>query len=360
MSQAIFALLICRPLRGLGCVWVRFPRLGFALAWDYHSPRLLRRLVGTIGQLERRSRFSHHLFRRFLRMANILERLPENVPGDFFVDATCIDCDTCSQLAPGIFRDHGEQCSVYHQPESEADTRLAMMALVACPTGSIGANEKHDARIGIDAFPSLIAENVNFCGFTSESSFGGWSYLIVRPESEGGNLLVDSPRFATQLVKRIERLGGVSQMLLTHRDDIADHELFRKKFGCKRVMHADDGAARLGIEQVMKGEDAIQLEDDLLAIPTPGHTRGHTVFLYKDRFLFTGDHLAWSPSQQTLTAFPSVAWYSWARQTESMAGLAQYDFEWVLPGHGSLHHDTKQNMRYHLQSCIAWMKTRLA
>ena len=102
-------------------------------------------------------------------MANIQQRLPENVPGDFFVDATCIDCDTCSQLAPGIFRDHGEQCSVYHQPENETDTRLAMMALVACPTGSIGANEKHDAHIGIDAFPSLIAENVYFCGFTSES-----------------------------------------------------------------------------------------------------------------------------------------------------------------------------------------------
>jgi glyoxylase-like metal-dependent hydrolase (beta-lactamase superfamily II) len=291
-------------------------------------------------------------------MANILERLPENVPGDFFVDATCIDCDTCSQLAPGIFRDHGEQCSVYQQPESDADTRLAMMALVACPTGSIGTQRKHDAHLGIDAFPALIAENVYFCGFTSESSFGGWSYLIVRPESEGGNLLIDSPRFATQLVKRIEKLGGVRQMLLTHRDDIADHELFRKRFGCERVMHADDGAARLGVEQIMKGEDAIQLDDDVLAIPTPGHTRGHTVFLYQEKFLFTGDHLAWSPSRQTLTAFPSVAWYSWSRQTDSMARLTQYDFEWVLPGHGSLHHDTKQNMRYHLESCIAWMKTR--
>ena len=290
-------------------------------------------------------------------MANIQQRLPENVPGDFFVDATCIDCDTCSQLAPAIFRDHGEQCSVYHQPETEADTRLAMMSLVACPTGSIGTTEKHDAHIGIDAFPYHVDENVYFCGFTSESSFGGWSYLIVRPESNGGNVLIDSPRFATQLVKRIEKLGGVKQMLLTHRDDIADHELFRERFDCKRVMHEQDGAARLGIERIIAGEEAIRMDDDLLVIPTPGHTRGHVVFLYRDKFLFTGDHLAWSPSRDTLTAFPSVAWYSWARQTESMAKLAQYDFEWVLPGHGSLHHDTTENMRYHLQSCIAWMKT---
>jgi glyoxylase-like metal-dependent hydrolase (beta-lactamase superfamily II)/ferredoxin len=291
-------------------------------------------------------------------MANIQRRLPENVPGDFFVDESCIDCDTCSQLAPAVFRDHGEQCSVYRQPESAADTRLALMALVACPTGSIGTTKKHDARLGIDAFPSLVAENVYFCGFTSESSFGGWSYLVTRPESDGGNLLIDSPRFATQLVKRIEQMGGVRQMLLTHRDDIADHQLFKKKFDCERVMHAADGALRIGAERIIEGADAVQLHGDLLAIPTPGHTRGHMVFLYKQKFLFTGDHLAWSPLQQTLTAFPSVAWYSWAKQTESMAMLAKYDFEWVLPGHGSLHHDTKQNMRYHLQSCITWMKTR--
>ena len=101
-------------------------------------------------------------------MANIHERLPENVPGDFFVDATCIDCDTCSQLAPTVFHDHGEQCSVYRQPASDADTRLALMALVACPTGSIGTTGSQDARIGIDAFPSPVAENVYFFGFTSD------------------------------------------------------------------------------------------------------------------------------------------------------------------------------------------------
>jgi glyoxylase-like metal-dependent hydrolase (beta-lactamase superfamily II)/ferredoxin len=289
-------------------------------------------------------------------MANVHERLPENVPGDFYVDASCIDCDTCSQLAPSVFRDHGEQCSVYHQPETQAERRLSLMALVACPTGSIGTTEKHDAHIGIDAFPYLIAEDVYFCGFTSEASFGGWSYLIVRPANEGGNVLIDSPRFATQLVKRIAEMGGVNQMLLTHRDDVADHELFRKKFGCERVMHADDGARRLGIEKVLEGEAEVSIDRDIVAIPTPGHTRGHMVFLYKQKFLFTGDHLAWSPGRKTLTAFPSVAWYSWSEQTRSMAKLANYNFEWVLPGHGDLHHDSAANMRYHLQSCIEWMQ----
>jgi glyoxylase-like metal-dependent hydrolase (beta-lactamase superfamily II)/ferredoxin len=289
-------------------------------------------------------------------MANYAARLPENVPGDFFVDATCIDCDACRQIAPATFRDHGDQSSVYRQPETEEETRRALMSLVACPTGSIGSTCKHDMRIGIDAFPTHLADNVYFCGFTSESSFGAWSYLIVRPESEGGNVLVDSPRFSGPLVKRIARMGGVSLMFLTHQDDIADHARYAEKFGCRRVMHTADGAARRGVEQVIEGEAEVRLDEELLAIPVPGHTRGHMVLLYQNRFLFTGDHLAWSPAKETLTAFRSVAWYSWPEQTRSMEKLLSYDFEWVLPGHGHIHSESAPQMHAHLRRCIEWMK----
>ena len=291
-------------------------------------------------------------------MANLQHRLPENVPGDFFVDSSCIDCDTCSQLAPGIYRDHGDQCSVHHQPETDDEIKLAMMALVACPTGSIGSTLKHDAHIGIDAFPLLMDDEVYFCGFTSESSFGGWSYLITRSEAEGGNVLIDSPRFATQLVKRIDAMHGINRMLLTHKDDIADHERFRKHFGCERTMHAADGAQRLGVENIINGEEPVLVDRDILAIPTPGHTRGHMVFLYKKRFLFTGDHLAWSPIRQSLTAFRSVAWYSWTEQIRSMEKLLSYSFEWVLPGHGNFHYSNAAIMRADLERCVTWMRTR--
>jgi hypothetical protein len=36
-------------------------------------------------------------------MADPAHRLPENVEGSFFVDSTCIDCDTCRQIAPATF-----------------------------------------------------------------------------------------------------------------------------------------------------------------------------------------------------------------------------------------------------------------
>ena len=51
------------------------------------------------------------------------------------------------------------------------------------------------------------------------------------------------------------RLGGITQMLLTHRDDIADHELFAKEFGCRARYARDDGARKLGVERVLEGED---------------------------------------------------------------------------------------------------------
>jgi glyoxylase-like metal-dependent hydrolase (beta-lactamase superfamily II)/ferredoxin len=296
------------------------------------------------------------------------KRLPENVEGEFYVDSSCIDCDACRQIAPAIFRNHGDQSSVYHQPSNPAEVHRALMALVACPTASIGSALGRSAKPGVAAFPAQVAvagsegrhagalENVYFCGFTSESSFGAWSYLIVRREEDGGNVLVDSPRFNAPLVRKIEQMGGVRLMFLSHRDDIADHAKFAAHFGCPRAMHAADGAERLGIERVLAGSEPVRLAPGLLAIPTPGHTRGHVVLLYRDQVLFTGDHLAWSPEKKTLIAFGNACWYSWPEQIRSMEKLLAYRFEWVLPGHGRIGHAPAKEMHSRLQGCVEWMK----
>ncbi len=289
-------------------------------------------------------------------MARIDQRLPQNVAGEFFVDTSCIDCDACRQIAPASFKDHGGQSSVYRQPRNPGELHRAFMALVACPTASIGTVSRRNARSGVAAFPTHVVDEVYFCGFTSEASFGAWSYLIVRPPEQGGNVLVDSPRFAGPLVRRIEQMGGVNLMFLSHRDDIADHAKFAAHFHCPRLMHEGDGAAARGIERVITGIDPLQIDDDLQLIPTPGHTRGHQVLLYRNKVLFTGDHLAWSPIRETLTAFRDVCWYSWSMQTQSMEKLLAYRFEWVLPGHGRIHHGTAGEMHAYLERCVADMK----
>jgi glyoxylase-like metal-dependent hydrolase (beta-lactamase superfamily II) len=232
----------------------------------------------------------------------------------------------------------------------------ALKALVTCPTASIGTIDHLSAKSAVAAYTEAIERNVYFCGFASESSYGASSYLIVRPE---GNVLIDSPRFARPLAKRIEELGGVKLMFLTHRDDVADHERWAGHFNASRVMHRNDiGRAITGIEQPLTGRDEISLEADLLAIPTPGHTRGHTALLYANRYLFSGDHLWWSANYQSLHASANVCWYSWAEQTRSVERLLDYEFEWVLPGHGRRAHLSPPEMRRQLESALARMKSQ--
>src|SRR5579884_766911 len=206
-------------------------------------------------------------------MANPHRAYPENVSGDFFVDDTCIDCDLCRQIAPSVFRDVGNYSSVFNQPGDPAERLRAEMALVACPTGSIGTHSKTDLKAAIAAFPERVEENVYFCGYASEHSYGAASYLIQRPQ---GNVLIDSPRFARQLIHRFEEMGGIATLFLTHKDDVADHEKFHEHFGCKRIIHKADARGILA-EQFLDRDDPVLLDDELIAIPVPGHTRGHVV-----------------------------------------------------------------------------------
>jgi glyoxylase-like metal-dependent hydrolase (beta-lactamase superfamily II)/ferredoxin len=266
-------------------------------------------------------------------MARTAARLPENVPGPFFVDDSCIDCAVCRHLAPAVFaRSDRDLSFVSRQPASDPERTRALMALVACPTSSIGTEPKIDAAPGVAGFPEPVADGVYSCGFTAESSFGAWSYLIAGP---AGNVLVDSPRAAEPLLKRLEDMGGVSTMFLTHRDDVADHAAIQRRFGCERVLHERDvTSATRAVERKLEGDEPVTLAPDLVAIPVPGHTAGSAVLLYRETFLFTGDHLMGSEDDGRLHASRGVCWYSWPEQVRSMERLLDFRFEWVLPGHG--------------------------
>lgn len=288
-------------------------------------------------------------------MAHLNQRRSQNVKGDFYVDSTCIDCDTCRWMAPEVFHQAGEQSAVYHQPASETERLRSLQALLACPTASIGTvNKPKDIKDVQLSFPILVAQNVYHCGYHAENSYGAASYLIVRPE---GNVLVDSPRFTPPLIKRLEEMGGIRYLYLTHRDDVADHQKYAEHFKCDRILHTDDiTSTTRDVEIQLTGSEAIQLAPDLLIIPVPGHTKGHTVLLY-NKFLFTGDHLAWSEQLNQLIAFRSACWYSWPKLIKSMEKLANYSFEWVLPGHGRRYHADSDKMHDQLYKCIAGMES---
>jgi glyoxylase-like metal-dependent hydrolase (beta-lactamase superfamily II)/ferredoxin len=265
-------------------------------------------------------------------VARLARRVPENAPGALFVDDTCIACDTCRRLAPATFGGgEGDRSFVRAQPATDAERRRALLALVACPTASIGTAEKAGVDEAARAFPVEVLPGVRDCGYAAESSFGAASWLVVRP---GGNVLVDSPRFARPLAERLVALGGVRWMFLTHRDDVADHARWREALGCDRVLHARDvGPGTREVELRLEGEAPLPLADDLLAIPVPGHTPGSSALLFRGDVLFTGDHL-WGDAAGRLGASPAVCWWDWTAQTRSMERLADHRFTRVLPGHG--------------------------
>lgn len=264
-------------------------------------------------------------------MADRSRSVPENVEGPFFVDSTCIDCDTCRQLAPAVFGDTGDFSFVRLQPRHSGEELAAYLALVSCPTGSIGAKEKARVAEAVSSFPLSLADGVSYCGFNSPKSFGGNSYFLERP---GGNWLVDSPRYVERLARAIEAKGGVRYIFLTHRDDVADAAKYAERFGATRIIHRLELSAQPDAEQVIDGFDPVELVPGFLAIPTPGHTRGHCALLANDRFLFSGDHVYWSRGRKRLNASRDVCWHSWEQQVKSVELLGRYRFEWVLPGHG--------------------------
>lgn len=73
-------------------------------------------------------------------MAEPLLKTPENVPGRYYVDETCIDCDLCRSQAPDFFRrfDSIGLTAVFRQPATREEISLAEEARDGCPTDSIG------------------------------------------------------------------------------------------------------------------------------------------------------------------------------------------------------------------------------
>ncbi len=159
-------------------------------------------------------------------------RLSMNSPGPFYVNSSCIYCGSCWQIDPQHFASCGSNAYVHTQPNGKKEIEKAFLALIDCPVAAIRAPTKFTLDCSSNPFPILVtthpAGEVYYCGWSSRHSYGASSWLIVNTE---GNVLIDSPRWSSLLAKEITNLGGVSQMILTHRDDVADHAKWAKALG---------------------------------------------------------------------------------------------------------------------------------
>ena len=279
-------------------------------------------------------------------MADRRHAFADNAPGDWFVDDRCIDCGICRWVAPDCFGDGQGHALVKAQP---VDLPAAGRAALSCPTGSIGGPAP---ALKQAVLPHPVLPQVCFCGYASRETYAAQSWLLLRPE---GNVLVDVPRPVPALLHRIEALGGVRHLVLTHRDDVHGHEKLARHFGAERIIHeADVDGGTAAVERRVSGRLPVALAPDLLLIPVPGHTRGSMCLLYREEVLFSGDHL-WGRGP-SLGAGRSVGWDSWAEQTRSMEALRAHRFAHVLPGHGRPWHGGHAAAAPALEGLVAWMR----
>ena len=154
------------------------------------------------------------------------------------VDDRCTNCDVARQFAPDLVEEvdgrsaGGAPAVDRRRPESRCAT-----AAFACPhpvdpasrlAGSIRTSTRSRWRWTTRVF---------HCGHNSRPTAGANSYLLRRPT---GNVMVDTPRWSAELADRYERLGPVTEVLLTHRDHVAHGRQYADRFGARLWIHEGD------------------------------------------------------------------------------------------------------------------------
>ncbi|WP_437611327.1 MBL fold metallo-hydrolase [Sorangium sp. So ce834] len=286
--------------------------------------------------------------------------------------------------------EEGAFTGVLRQPRSRADFEAARTAVASCPVHALRlrppAARPRAGELGapFSTWPRRIEDDVWALGHPSNDNIGATAYFIERP---GGNVLVDLPKPSEAIFRFLEEHGGVRWIFVTHRDHTAHHAEFAARFpGARRILGYADVSARGGEYSAITTDVEIQLPDrpepmtlegapladaalagaELAVLAQPGHTAGSMCLLYRGRFLFTGDHLAYSRRLGQIMAFRLQCWDDWERQTGSvrrLAALAQAGhlrFTWLLPGHGEWHRldgdGSAAATAVELNRTVAWME----
>jgi glyoxylase-like metal-dependent hydrolase (beta-lactamase superfamily II) len=122
-------------------------------------------------------------------------------------------------------------------------------------------------------------------------------------------IAASSRGYAAELLKRFDSSGGIAHILLSHRDDVAYAEKYARQFGTRVWIHREENrlAAPCATDLPNDGS-APRVAAGVCALLIPGHTGASVVYLLKDRVLFSGDSLAWTPREHELFAFREACW----------------------------------------------------
>jgi len=169
------------------------------------------------------------------------------------------------------------------------------------------------------------------------------AFLLMR---DSGNLLLYRADTLGPEREAIEQLGGISRQYLNHRHEAAPvcdwvAETFAAPLHCHEseepsVAETCAVAATFSKRHVLDG--------DFEVIPTPGHTRGATAFLWDSgahRVLFTGDTIFARGERWIAAVLDGVS--DRERYIESLELIRELDFDVIVPGITS---DNRPNHAY--------------
>jgi glyoxylase-like metal-dependent hydrolase (beta-lactamase superfamily II) len=173
--------------------------------------------------------------------------------------------------------------------------------------------------------------------------------LRILLQRQSGNIFVYSSSKIENYYDHIDELGGVSVVLLNHRDEATPHvtTLSNHYNAPVRAHQAEvDACTQRGVESITAlTESETHLGDDLVAIHTPGHTPGVVSYLWSNpaddrRYLFAGDTL----TKLTIDNAPAVlGFHPYPGNTDDLRRtltiLAERPSDVLVPGlaNGTIH-----------------------
>lgn len=192
--------------------------------------------------------------------------------------------------------------------------------------------------VAIPELPNIFVSRPN------RETLGGTAYLLKRsPQSSHANVLVDCPSYSDEMRDRLQALGGVRWLVLTHRAAIGVPAsktgavtAIARDFNCEIVIQEQEAYLLPHLSLTTFHRD-LHLAPDLHAIWTPGHSPGSScLFVNADGgVLFTGRHLLPDanghpvPQRQANT-------FHWPRQLRSIETLLDNipapAPTWICPG----------------------------
>ncbi len=208
-------------------------------------------------------------------------RIPENAPGQFYVDQSCTDCEACRVTAPAVFKRNNDTgySYVFKQPSTPEELDATIEALEGCPHESIHMDgDSHDWKkepiIGWDDYHKL--SNKDNSERRSEASLALESFHHRLPSNTPGRFYVDDQCLdcdacrvtAPHTFKRNDEEGYCYVYRQPETQEEAE-DVFYAVWGCPHEAIHSDGHLYNWAEEPLKVYDPPRFATESLYEPLP-------------------------------------------------------------------------------------------